>query len=676
MLNPIPTAIFFTLHILLIQSQTHTSNHSRCPPFRCDHIDFPFPFSDQSTFGSGTIVCGLPGYQILCDEEEEEESTPVPILMISTQPYQVKNIFLNQSYDEGVVNLITLVNTDLIRDINTASCHSFRNFTSPSSGLLLPDWNINLTFFKCPSQFAPPQDFSDQTALNYTCNDEQSRLYLGRYVNRSQINPTERSFNNSITPRDCNLVMLPVSSADINVSSVNNGDMERSQLSKVLAAGFTLQWKSDVDCENCIKKKGRCGFDRTKVVCLCDDGCNNTNSSKPKLSQVHKIIIGVACGIFSIVVIVALLVYKNRASLISTAYLKKKKKNQTTSDGPNAEEFIKTYRSNLLSNYSYNGIKKMTNGFKDKLGEGGYGNVYKGKLFDGRIIAVKLLKSADIIIGDNFITEVATIGRIHHFNVINLLGFCWDGSKQALIYEYMPNGSLKDLLSKEEAENSVGIAKLLEIAIGVAQGIEYLHNGCESRILHLDIKPQNVLLDQSLNPKISDFGLAKVYSRDHSYVTMTSARGTIGFIAPEIFMRNLGNPSHKSDVYSYGMLLLEMVGGKQQFKQITSFSTGGSSGTEAYFPEWIYEKVMEKMDNVVDESYEIGRKMRMVGLWCIQMKQRDRPSMKRVVEMLSGRMEDIEMPPKPLFVFSLPRQHVFEDQINTLGSDSNVLPFT
>ncbi|MBA0693963.1 hypothetical protein Goari_004299 [Gossypium aridum] len=240
----------------------------------------------------------------------------------------------------------------------------------------------------------------------------------------------------------------------------------------------------------------------------------------------------------------------------------------------------------------------------------------------------------------------------------------------------MPNGSLKDLLSKEEAENSVGIAKLLEIAIGVAQGIEYLHNGCESRILHLDIKPQNVLLDQSLNPKISDFGLAKVYSRDHSYVTMTSARGTIGFIAPEIFMRNLGNPSHKSDVYSYGMLLLEMVGGKQQFKQITSFSTGGSSGTEAYFPEWIYEKVMEKMDNVVDESYEIGRKMRMVGLWCIQMKQRDRPTMKRVVEMLSGPMEDIEMPPKPLFMFSLPRQHVFEDQINTLGSDSNVLPLT
>lgn len=94
------------------------------------------------------------------------------------------------------------------------------------------------------------------------------------------MNPSEPSFNNSITPRGCNLFMVPVSSADINVSSVNNGDIERSQLSKVLAAGFAVQWKRDVDCENCIKKKERCGFDRTKVVCLCDDGCNNTNSSK------------------------------------------------------------------------------------------------------------------------------------------------------------------------------------------------------------------------------------------------------------------------------------------------------------------------------------------------------------------------------------------------------------
>lgn len=360
-----------------------------------------------------------------------------------------------------------------------------------------------------------------------------------------------------------------------------------------------------------------------------------------------------------------------------------KKKNQTsTSDGTNAKEFIKTYRSNLLNNYSYNDIKKI-NGFKEKLGEGGYSNVYKGKLLDGRLIAVKLLKlSADIEIGQNFIAEVATIGRIHHFNVINLFGFCWDGLKQALLYEYMPNGSLADLLSKQETNPwDVGVNKLSEIAIGVAQGIEYLHNGCESRILHLDIKPQNVLLDHSLNPKISDFGLAKVYSRNHSDVTMTGARGTIGYIAPEIFMRNLGKPSHKSDVYSYGMLLLEMVGERQRFKPIIASST--STSTEAnYFPGWIYEKLMEDdqkeiMVQADEENYLIARKMIMVGLWCIQINQRDRPSMKRVVEMLSGCMEDIEMPPKPLFLFSPPHhQEILENEITSIGSDSSVIPLT
>ncbi|GMI74019.1 hypothetical protein like AT5G38240 [Hibiscus trionum] len=149
---------------------------------------------------------------------------------------------------------------------------------------------------------------------------------------------------------------------------------------------------------------------------------------------------------------------------------------------------------------------------------------------------------------------------------------------------------------------------------------------------------------------------------------MTTARGTIGYIAPEIFMTNLGNPSHKSDVYSYGMLLLEMVSGKRRFKQMTSCA----SGNEAYFPEWIYKKVMEEKEIMVQADL-IARKMTMVGLWCIQMNQRDRPSMKRVVGMLNGRVEDIDMPPRPLFMLSPPRRQIFEDQTNSLGSDSSVM---
>ncbi|XVF19521.1 hypothetical protein REPUB_Repub11eG0117900 [Reevesia pubescens] len=687
MLNPkiILSCIIFSLNVLIIQSRLNTSDYSLCSPFECGHINFSFPFSNQRTFGSAPIDCGLPDYQIICDDQE---SSQVPNLMLSTSKlYQVKNMFLTESDQGGRVNLITLVDTGLIRDFTTGSCESLRNLTIPVSGihsnhsLELPPWTTNLTFFKCPSQLSPSRDFLDQIAFNYSCNNEGRRVYMGRNINVSREGPTPPKLDYSLIPRDCNLVMVPVSSADINVSSVVNGDIEASQLTKALAAGFSLQWNTFESCESCKKTNGWCGFDGTEVICICQGGCNST---KPKPSNLQKHLIGVASGICSIVVIVVLLlVYKKRASLIfliSTSL--EKQKNDTTSDGPNAKEFIKTYRSNLLNNYSYNDIKKMTNGFKDKLGEGGYGNVYKGKLFDGRIIAVKMLKSADMI-NHNFINEVATIGRIHHVNVINLLGFCWDGSKQALIYEYMPNGSLADLLSKEEVNHSLEAAKLIEIAMGVAQGIEYLHNGCESRILHLDIKPQNVLLDKSLNPKISDFGLAKVYSRNHSNVTMTGARGTIGYIAPEIFMRNLGNPSHKSDVYSYGMLLLEIVVGRQRFKPIVSTTTTTTtSSTEAYFPGWIYDKLIEEKDNMVqadfpvEEGHLIARKMIMVGLWCIQMNHRDRPSMKRVVEMLSGRMEDIEMPPKPLFLFSPPHQEMDNEMITSIGSDSSIIPFT
>lgn len=368
---------------------------------------------------------------------------------------------------------------------------------------------------------------------------------------------------------------------------------------------------------------------------------------------------------------VALLVFRKRIPSFHKKPLAEEHHN--IGDGLNVKQFIKAYRSALLSNYSYNDIKKMTNCFKEKLGTGGYGNVYKGKFPDGRLVAVKVLEKTSNF-SDNFINEVATIGRIHHFNIINLLGFCCDGSTRALIYEYMPNGSLGDLLSKEKANLSLKPARLVDIALGVAHAIEYLHNGCELRILHLDIKPQNVLLDPHFNPKVSDFGLAKAHSRNRSAVTMTGPRGTIGYIAPEIFMRSLGNPSHKSDVYSYGMLLLEMIGEKKHFKPTETPS--GSNTTEAYFPEWIYDKLIQpEKDDFVEEAEEdcIYRKMIMVGLWCIQINPKDRPSMTRVVEMLSSAsVEAIEMPPKPLFL-SPPRLQT-QNEIISFDSNTSDLP--
>ncbi|XP_012468618.1 rust resistance kinase Lr10 [Gossypium raimondii] len=164
----------------------------------------------------------------------------------------------------------------------------------------------------------------------------------------------------------------------------------------------------------------------------------------------------------------------------------------------------------------------MTKNFKDKLGEGGYGSVFKGKLRSVHHVAIKLLGKSKGN-GQDFINEVASIGTIHHANVGKLIGFCVEGSKQAQVYDFMSNGSLDKIIFTEENKNTLGWKKMFDIVLGVVQGIHYLHQGRDMQILHFDIKPHNILLHENFNPKVSDFGLAKLYSVDDSIVSLTVA---------------------------------------------------------------------------------------------------------------------------------------------------------
>ncbi|CAL8119054.1 unnamed protein product [Prunus armeniaca] len=308
------------------------------------------------------------------------------------------------------------------------------------------------------------------------------------------------------------------------------------------------------------------------------------------------------------------------------------------------ERFLEDYKSLKPSRYSYADIKRITNEFKDKLGQGAYGTVYKGKLSSEFFVAVKVLNNSTGN-GEEFVNEVGTMGHIHHVNVVRLVGFCADGFRRALVYEFFPNGSLQDFISSADSKNNfLGWEKLHDIAVGIAKGIEYLHQGCDQRILHFDIKPHNVLLDHNFTPKISDFGLAKLCSKDQSIVSMTTARGTMGYIAPEVFSRNFGNVSYKSDVYSFGMLLLEMVGGRK------SIGTTTNNTNEIYYPEWIYN-LLEGGDDLRihigdDGDGKIPKKLAIVGLRCIQWHPVDRPSMKTAVHMLEG-VDNLTMPPNP-----------------------------
>jgi serine/threonine protein kinase len=309
------------------------------------------------------------------------------------------------------------------------------------------------------------------------------------------------------------------------------------------------------------------------------------------------------------------------------------------------EKFLEDYRNFRPARYLYADIKRITNQFTEKLGEGAYGTVFKGKLSNEIHVAVKILNTS-MGNGEEFINEVGTMARIHHVNVVRLVGYCADGFRRALVYEFLPNDSLDKFISSTPAKNRIlNWVKLQDIAFGVAKGIEYLHQGCDQRILHFDIKPHNVLLDQNFNPKISDFGLAKLCSKDQSAVSMTTARGTMGYIAPEVFSRNFGNVSAKADVYSFGMLLLEIVGGRKNV-DVTVENT-----SQAYFPEWIYNLLEQKEDVRIfvgdDGDAKIAKKLAIVGLWCIHWHPMDRPSIKNVVQMLEGEEDKLTMPPNP-----------------------------
>jgi serine/threonine protein kinase len=295
--------------------------------------------------------------------------------------------------------------------------------------------------------------------------------------------------------------------------------------------------------------------------------------------------------------------------------------------------------------YAYTDITAITSHFRDKLGQGGYGSVYKGVLLPGDVhVAVKMLEGKANCDGEDFISEVSTIGRIHHINVVRLVGFCSEETRRALVYEYMPQGSLDKYIFS--SGKSFSWDRLNEIALGIARGLDYLHQGCDMQILHFDIKPHNILLDSNFVPKVADFGLAKLYPRGNSFVPLSVLRGTVGYIAPEMISRSFGVISSKSDVYSFGMLLLEMAGGRR------NADPNAAKSSQAYYPSWVYDCLTEQgVDEIslADEMHELERKLCIVGLWCIQMKSHDRPAMSEVIEMLEAGVDILQMPPRPFF---------------------------
>ncbi|XP_038687594.1 uncharacterized protein LOC119986980 [Tripterygium wilfordii] len=501
--------------------------------------------------------------------------------------------------------------------------------------------------------------------LFYNCTSNPFFIESPRYYFLCPVNGTERDvyyarwvygeeeFNDTACTRK---VDVPVEE-EVLVEFLDNGVVNHSEaLKKPFRVNYFIS--TYALCDNCVASGGNCGTNlnsSTQFICYCQDGHHQPFTcadDKDRWGWKRKLTLGIGATFGSVAIICTMILI---CRIVKGKILSNK-------DDQELEAIINDCGLLPVKRYSFSDIKKITCSLKDKLGQGGYGSVYKGKLFDGRLVAVKVLNTTKGD-GQDFMNEVLSISKTSHVNIVTLLGFCLEGSKRALIYEFMSNGSLEKFIYGKSNTNTnhhfLGWENMFRIAVEIAQGLEYLHRGCNTRILHFDIKPHNILLDEDFCPKISDFGLAKLCIKKESTVSILEARGTIGYIAPELFSRNLGGVSHKSDVYSYGMMILEMVGA------INNTNIKGENSSETYFPHWIYKRLDEENDFglngdvMTDMENEAERKMVMVGLWCIQTDPSQRPNISEVLDMLKGSVENLQVPPRP-FVASPSRSSLFE----------------
>ncbi|XP_047342397.1 G-type lectin S-receptor-like serine/threonine-protein kinase SD2-2 [Impatiens glandulifera] len=382
-----------------------------------------------------------------------------------------------------------------------------------------------------------------------------------------------------------------------------------------------------------------------------------TKNKQKKISMAA--LIGIICGLLSILSLLTFV----------PLFLYVKKRRMLMMTMKNNEPMIN------LKVFSYDELNSATGGFSEKLGHGGFGAVFKGELPGSDIeIAVKRLER----IGGGereFRAEVCTVGNIQHVNLVRLIGFCSEKSHRLLVYDYMPNGSLSDYLKRDG--RILNWDARFKIATGTAKGLAYLHEGCRDCIIHCDIKPENILLDNDFVPKVSDFGLAKLLGRDFSRVLATM-RGTWGYVAPE-WISGVAITS-KADVYSYGMTLLELLGGRRNVEgpPQSVVGDGDGAGEKWFFPPWAAEKIIEgEMDLVVD--FRLGgkydkeevRRLGLVAIWCIQDEEATRPSMRDVLKMLEGVVE-VGIPPPPKLLQALVSGESFKGVI--IDSDGGATP--
>lgn len=327
-----------------------------------------------------------------------------------------------------------------------------------------------------------------------------------------------------------------------------------------------------------------------------------------------------------------------------------------TEEPENVDEILRSWRiedaSLEFSLYDFSQIADATVNFspKNMIGEGGFGPVYKGVLTDGQEVAIKRLSARSRQGLVEFKNEIQVIAKLQHRNLVRLLGCCIHEEEKMLVYEYLTNKSLDHFIFDPIRQASLDWKRRIKIVDGIAQGLLYLHNLSRIRIIHRDLKAGNILLDSDLNPKISDFGMARIFPSDATQATASRLVGTYGYMAPEYVSDGL--LSIKSDVFSFGVLLLEIISGKRS----SGFQHNGEfyNLLEYAWELWKDRRWNEFIDQSFGDDYELEELMKYlaVALLCVQEKTVDRPTMPDVVAVLSSDGVTLPEPKQPAYSYA------------------------
>lgn len=385
---------------------------------------------------------------------------------------------------------------------------------------------------------------------------------------------------------------------------------------------------------------------------------SSSQSSSKSNPAILPIVLPVSIGL-GIISAISICLWRNRSSL---------KRRQSS-----CSEEVEDIKSVLLDPSV---IRSATGNFaeENKLGEGGFGKVYKGLMPDGQEIAVKRLAKGSKQGLRELKNELLLVAKLQHRNLVKLLGACLNEEDKLLVYEYIPNKSLDTFIFDDKKREQLAWDARYKIICGIARGLVYLHDESRVKVIHRDLKPSNILLDMDLNPKISDFGLASVFEGDHTNHITRRVAGTYGYMAPEYAV--LGHVSTKSDIFSFGVIILEILTGRRN--TISSETIWTEHLLSYVWENWTRGTITEIVDPSLrcrSAESEILKCIH-IGLLCVQENPGDRPRMSNVILMIVGKSTTLPAPSRPAFLFRLNDENHIHHGINNLNPSLNKVTIT